>query len=112
MIVWDEALGLERGQDGRAELLRPPVRPPLSSFSTTAKPLTVHYEYGSRLVLYTDGLVEQRNDDIETSLKRLTCLAQLNAREPIERFLDRLIEELHPGYDDLAVLAANLVDPT
>lgn len=98
--------------DGRAELLRPPVRPPLGSFPTASETLTVPYEHGSRLVLYTDGLVEQRTDDIESSLKRLTCLAQLNAREPIERFLDRLIEELHPGYDDLAVLAANLDGPT
>ncbi|MET8468755.1 SpoIIE family protein phosphatase [Streptomyces sp. NPDC006422] len=60
----------------------------------------------SRLVLYTDGLVETRSDAIDT---RLQVLLELLADErPLEETCDHLLEHLrHPGApDDIALLVA------
>ncbi|MFE0851400.1 SpoIIE family protein phosphatase [Streptomyces rochei] len=93
--------------DGTVEFPEVPAGPPLGlgglPFETTELRLTE----GSRLVLYTDGLVETREHDIDVGLEHLrqaletagdspeeTCRAALDARLP-----DR------PG-DDIALLVA------
>ncbi|GAO11308.1 putative protein kinase/phosphatase [Streptomyces lydicamycinicus] len=94
-----------------------PVSPPLglgSSVPVETTELTL--SEGSRLVLYTDGLVENRDRDIATGLELLrTALATGADRTPEETctaVLDAMLPA-HPS-DDIALLVARtqLLDPT
>ena len=62
---------------------------------------------GSTLLMFSDGLVERRDEDIEVSLDRLRRAAEHRAHLPVGRLLDTLIEDLvdDDPEDDLAVLA-------
>ncbi|WP_330289550.1 SpoIIE family protein phosphatase [Streptomyces sp. NBC_00576] len=61
------------------------------------------------LLLYTDGLVEQRRMDIDASLRRLTDL-NLDVEGPLEDVLDTVLARLVHGLteDDVTLLAARL----
>jgi GAF domain-containing protein/anti-sigma regulatory factor (Ser/Thr protein kinase) len=61
---------------------------------------------GATLLLYTDGLVERRGEDIDLGIGRLaTALAEL-ADLPLEQLCTALVERLEPiGDDDIALLA-------
>jgi serine phosphatase RsbU (regulator of sigma subunit)/anti-sigma regulatory factor (Ser/Thr protein kinase) len=67
---------------------------------------------GSRLLLYTDGLIERRHESIDEGLQRLTVAAQAAAQRTDSSFADRvyraLIDET-PLEDDLALLAIEAV---
>jgi serine phosphatase RsbU (regulator of sigma subunit)/anti-sigma regulatory factor (Ser/Thr protein kinase) len=67
---------------------------------------------GSRLLLYTDGLIERREESIDESLGRLTVAAQAAAQRTDSSFADRvyraLIDET-PLADDMALLAIEAV---
>jgi serine phosphatase RsbU (regulator of sigma subunit) len=60
--------------DGGVVLLNQATDPPLGARPRHMDPLQAHLEYvpGSTLVLYTDGLVERRGEDIDVGLERLT----------------------------------------
>ena len=61
---------------------------------------------GDRVVLYTDGVVERREESIDDGFRRLAVAAEdLGDLDPGE-FSDALVEALVPGdqADDLAVL--------
>ena len=62
---------------------------------------------GSLLLLYTDGLVERRGEDLDQGLTRLRVSATAHAALPSEAFLDQVLHDLHDGElaDDVAVLA-------
>lgn len=64
---------------------------------------------GATLFTFTDGLVERRNEGLDTSLERLRVLAEQAARQPdVEAFVDQIIEGIKSSHrldDDLAVLA-------
>jgi PAS domain S-box-containing protein len=93
----------------RLQLLDVPTGPPLGTgqggYASYSRPCVG----GDTLLLYTDGLVERRGEDIDRSLQRLTEL-QLPADPPLERLLDDLLERLMgcgtDAEDDVAVLAA------
>ncbi len=67
---------------------------------------------GSRLLLYTDGLIERREESIDEGLGRLTVVAQVAAGRTDSSFADRvyraLIDET-PLEDDVALLAIEVV---
>ncbi|MER5279056.1 SpoIIE family protein phosphatase [Streptomyces sp. NPDC002809] len=66
---------------------------------------------GDRLVLYTDGLLETRDDDIDSRLE--TLLGLLRDPDPsLEESCDRLLRELRDpqGHDDVALLVARVRD--
>jgi anti-sigma regulatory factor (Ser/Thr protein kinase) len=76
---------------------------PYASFDETGARL----EPGSTLVLYTDGLVEERGISIELRLDELRRVASAPFEGPNE-LCERLLQELlpeGPGVDDVAVLA-------
>ncbi|MET7443284.1 SpoIIE family protein phosphatase, partial [Streptomyces sp. NPDC005568] len=54
---------------------------------------------GSLLALYTDGLVENRYDPIDTGLETLTRLLQ-GPQRPLEQTSDMLLSALRPEPDD------------
>jgi PAS domain S-box-containing protein len=99
--------------DGTAGLVAPVPGPPLgigdSTFTTHRFVLTP----GSRVLLYTDGLVETRTDSIDDRLQLLLDLLT-GPRKGLEDTCDHLLERLrHPGSrDDVALLLAQLTTET
>ncbi|MEU8826023.1 SpoIIE family protein phosphatase [Streptomyces sp. NPDC048636] len=100
--------------DGRAELLDRATDPPLGArFENVPRPQAeVHYEPGSTLVLYTDGLVERRDEDIDTGLDRLTGSLSRHSGLGPEELADALLAELGvtggPAADDTALVVIGL----
>ncbi|MFI2610397.1 SpoIIE family protein phosphatase [Kitasatospora sp. NPDC018619] len=91
------------------ELLRVPTGPPLGTglggYEQTSHPLLP----GQTLLLYTDGLVERRGEDIDVSLGRLAAL-RLPAAGDLDELLDAVLHPLAPpaarAEDDIALLVA------
>lgn len=93
--------------DGRGELLEVPVGPPLGTgvggYEAVALPLAAD----QTVLLYTDGLVERRGEDIDVSLARLAGL-RMAAGAGVSDVVDAVCEGLDARHaeDDVAVLAA------
>jgi PAS domain S-box-containing protein len=66
---------------------------------------------GSTLVLYTDGLVENRTEELATALERLRRIAP-DAPGALELLADHLVESMLAGdpRDDVALLAFRLLE--
>jgi len=65
---------------------------------------------GSTLLLYTDGLVETRDGDIDSDLQRL--LEQVGAHRPDhgpQALVDRLLMAPTNNHDDIAILAVQVL---
>ncbi|MFE2407626.1 SpoIIE family protein phosphatase [Kitasatospora sp. NPDC059408] len=93
---------------GRAtELLRIPTGPPLGTGLGGYEQATHPLSPGQTLLLYTDGLVERRGEDIDVSLARLADL-RLPAAGELDDLLDALLHSIAPAAaeDDIALLAA------
>ncbi|SEL92676.1 SpoIIE family protein phosphatase [Streptacidiphilus jiangxiensis] len=86
-----------------------PGDPPLGAGVGHYRSTTLRLPPGSVLLLYTDGLVERRGEDIEDSLQSLAAL-DLDPETPLERLLDTALSRLSvsPAEDDVALLAARL----
>jgi len=94
-------------QDAEARFLDGAPNPPLGVFDSSGhEELTVKLEPGTTIVLYTDGLVEERGVSIDAGLEAL----RLAARQPAdpEDLCDHLLDTMlaiHPAHDDIAILA-------
>ncbi|MFC7846581.1 PP2C family protein-serine/threonine phosphatase [Streptomyces sp. NPDC057382] len=97
---------------GAASLLPVPVGPPLGTGLGGYQSQTHRLAPSQTLVLFTDGLVERRGEDIDQSLHRLTE-ATFAADASPEQVLDRLLAGLgaHQAEDDVALLAARVQAP-
>lgn len=103
---------LLRGPDGIVTTLDE-ARGPLVGFGTTGRPeQIVTFPAGSCLVLFTDGLVERRDETIDAGIARLgAALAAATARDPAS-LCKVLTDQSHPRTgrdDDAALLCAFLV---
>ncbi|MEU7060212.1 SpoIIE family protein phosphatase [Streptomyces sp. NPDC046197] len=89
------------------ELLDLPTGTPLGVGGVPFVATTLRLEPGDQLVLYTDGLVETRNDPIDERLNDLLRLLTLPDRST-EETCDRLLRQLRDpaGHDDVALLIA------
>ncbi|HEY0949349.1 GAF domain-containing SpoIIE family protein phosphatase [Nocardioides sp.] len=69
-------------------------------------------EAGSVLLLYTDGLVERRREDLTDGLDRLRTAASAHHGLPMADFVDAVLGDLVPDRleDDVAVLAVRFHD--
>lgn len=66
----------------------------------------------STVLLYTDGLIERRDEGLGSSLERLRRHTADLAREPLDVFCDELLIRLGAdGADDIALLALRPVPP-
>jgi anti-sigma regulatory factor (Ser/Thr protein kinase) len=87
--------------------------PPIGALADATYP-TVEAELapGSRLLLYTDGLVEDRNVGIDVGLAELTADAAKPV-EHVEDLLDTLLAKAadRPRRDDIALLALQATEP-
>ncbi|MFE3549067.1 SpoIIE family protein phosphatase [Streptomyces kronopolitis] len=88
-------------------LLDLPTGAPLGVGGITFHATTIRLAPGDHLVLYTDGLVETRDQDIDTRLQVLLDLLA-TPRPSLEETCDHLLSTLrHPDdYDDVALLIA------
>jgi ABC-type multidrug transport system ATPase subunit/anti-sigma regulatory factor (Ser/Thr protein kinase) len=93
--------------DGTAELLDVPAGPPLGVGGLPFESVERQLPEGSRLVLYTDGLVEDRQRDIDVGLDILLNALAGADRSP-EKTCDAVLEALLPDSpkDDIALLIA------
>jgi PAS domain S-box-containing protein len=94
--------------EGDAEYLQSAKNPPLGVFeSPNHREMTTELAPGATIVLYTDGLVEERGVSIDQGLEALRLAASQDTCHPDE-LLDRLVAAMlaiHPANDDIAILA-------
>ncbi|MFI0817203.1 SpoIIE family protein phosphatase [Streptomyces sp. NPDC021098] len=93
--------------DGTVEFLDLPAGPPLGLGGLPFETEELELPEGSHLVLYTDGLIEKRDRDIETGLEMLGDALTHPGRTPEETctaVLDALLPE-RPS-DDIALIVA------
>ncbi|MFG2606162.1 PP2C family protein-serine/threonine phosphatase [Streptomyces sp. NPDC048514] len=93
--------------EGEAALLPVPVGPPLGTGLGGYESATHALAPGQTLVLFTDGLVEHRGEDIDRSLARLAAL-RFTGCDGVDDVLETIVTRLeaHHAEDDVAVLAA------
>jgi serine phosphatase RsbU (regulator of sigma subunit) len=67
---------------------------------------------GATVLLYTDGLVERRDRDIDAGTEELVAVLREFAGLPLDELCDRVLERLilPDAEDDVAVLAVRLTD--
>jgi phosphoserine phosphatase RsbU/P len=94
-------------RSGPARLLHRPVDVPIGVAVTDRHQHSEPVPRGSTVLLYTDGLVERRTEDIGAGLDRLTRVATGLADRPLEALCDALVDALAPPQpeDDLVLLA-------
>lgn len=100
--------------DGVITLLDVPPGPPLGAeLGGQYEAVYADWPADHTLLLYTDGLVERRGEDIDTSLARLGGLTLPNAQGPLDGLLARVVHRLAPtaAEDDVALLAARARPP-
>jgi PAS domain S-box-containing protein len=99
--------------DGTCDLLDQALEPPLG-----ARPENVPFPQASRvyalgdtLVLYSDGLIERRGEDIDAGIHRLAAAVRRHCTAPPERLADALLSDLGVeggASDDVALLIVRL----
>ncbi|MFE2874070.1 PP2C family protein-serine/threonine phosphatase [Streptomyces roseus] len=97
------------GEGGTAVLADVPVGPPLGTGVGGYEGVTRHITADETLLMFTDGLVERRGEDIDVSLARLAGL-RLPVGETVQEMVDAVVAALDARHaeDDVAVLAARL----
>ncbi|MEW2085706.1 GAF domain-containing SpoIIE family protein phosphatase [Streptomyces sp. NPDC005283] len=97
------------GGDGGADLVRVPVGPPLGTGLGGYEIATRELHPGDTLLLFTDGLVERRGEDIDSSLARLARV-QAAPGITVDGLLDEVLGQLDAAHadDDVALMAARI----
>ena len=95
------------GGDGGTSALPVPVGPPLGTGIGGYEPATHVLDETQTLLMFTDGLVERRGEDIDLSLDRLTGI-RFTPGGGLDDILDTVLTRLDALHaeDDVAVLAA------
>ncbi|MFE0644967.1 PP2C family protein-serine/threonine phosphatase [Streptomyces sp. NPDC058877] len=99
--------------DGSCELLDQAVDPPLGARPQhVPRPQAVQpYRPGDTLVLYTDGLIERRGEDIDVGLTRLAESLGRHSSHGPQRLADALLADLgvaSGARDDIALVVVRL----
>ncbi|MEU0413792.1 SpoIIE family protein phosphatase [Streptomyces griseorubiginosus] len=93
--------------DGSVEFVDLPSGPPLGLGGMPFETIELELAEGSQLVLYTDGLIEDRHQDIDTGLARLHAALTRADRSP-EETCEAVLDAMLPARpsDDVALLVA------
>lgn len=99
--------------DGTVDLLDQATNPPLGVLGEQGdRPhTTVSYSPGDTLVLYSDGLVERRGEDIDVGLHRLTDVVAAHTGLGPDRLADTVLRNLgvaDGGPDDIVLIVVRL----
>ncbi|MFF2650188.1 SpoIIE family protein phosphatase [Streptomyces sp. NPDC058045] len=94
--------------DGTVHFPEVPTSPPLGLATLPCETATVTVPEGSRLVLFTDGLVERRDRDIDTGLDLLAEVLAAHTDRTPDGLCRAVVERLLPEHrhDDIALLIA------
>jgi PAS domain S-box-containing protein len=92
--------------DGHAELVDLPAGPPLGLGGLPFECADIELAEGATLALYTDGLVENRQTDIDAGVRALCTALARPADGQLDKTCDRVIARLlpQPPEDDAALL--------
>ncbi|MDQ0597458.1 serine phosphatase RsbU (regulator of sigma subunit)/anti-sigma regulatory factor (Ser/Thr protein kinase) [Streptomyces canus] len=94
--------------DGNVSFPDLPAGPPLGLGGLPFEAVEIHLPEGSQLVLYTDGLIEDRHRDVDVVLDQLrVALAHHQERSP-EETCQAILDTVAPAHlcDDVALLVA------
>ena len=99
--------------DGSFGMLDKATDPPLATRPEQRPRIEARMVYhpGDTLVMYTDGLVERRGEDITTGIDRLTSVLTEHRRHDPEHLADELLTRLgvaNGAPDDVALLVMRL----
>lgn len=96
--------------DREATMLEVTAGPPLGVGHQEPYPYTSRTVVsGESIVLYTDGLVERRGEDLTTGFERLLRAAGDHAGNSLDELVDAALVRLAPGsQDDIAILAVTV----
>ncbi len=97
--------------DGTSEFLDVSPAPPLGIGASPIVSRTLRIEDGSLLVMYTDGLVERRTEDIDLGLARLReIFGPGSTDQPLEELCRAALADVYDDHqrDDIALLVARL----
>jgi anti-sigma regulatory factor (Ser/Thr protein kinase) len=97
--------------DGTNEYLDVSPAPPLGIGASPIVSRTLKIEDGSLLVMYTDGLVERRTEDIDQGLKRLGAIfGPGSPDQTIDELCREALADVYDDHqrDDIALLVARL----
>jgi PAS domain S-box-containing protein len=86
--------------------------PPLGFTSTPRRTTNLDFPRGSTIILFTDGLIERRNEPLDVALERLAVAAVGQCGQGISRLSDRLVRALVRDSfhdDDVAIICARLL---
>ena len=105
---------IRRAKTGTVEVLQPADGPPLCLPGEQDFPRYTQgqtgFEVGDIMLIYTDGLIERRDEDLEEGIDRVAQRLQAwQPGVPLGRFCDELITSLgtEPQLDDMCVLAVS-----
>jgi PAS domain S-box-containing protein len=93
--------------DGTVELLDLPAGPPLGLGGLPFESVEIELQEGSLLALYTDGLIESRDNDLDDGIFRL-CQALTQPAASLDALCDTVLATALPQRhaDDVALLVA------
>jgi anti-sigma regulatory factor (Ser/Thr protein kinase) len=93
--------------DGTAGLIDVPAGPPLGLGGLPYESLEIELPAGSILALYTDGIIESRDHDIDYGIERLRR-ALTRPQPSLDATCDNVLKAVlpHPQADDVALLVA------
>jgi serine/threonine-protein kinase RsbW len=96
--------------DGASRLVRAVPQRPLGAGGEPRLPLHDRLDPAATLLLYTDGLVERRDEDIDDGLQRLLETAELLRVRDLRAATNRLVSRLHNAEigDDVTAVAVRL----
>jgi serine phosphatase RsbU (regulator of sigma subunit) len=80
---------------------------------TTRAESDVLLNRGATLLMYTDGLIERRGEDLDQGLDRLQAALSRVALHPLDQLCDELLATMRPLIpdDDVALIAVRSRDP-
>ncbi|MET9666091.1 GAF domain-containing SpoIIE family protein phosphatase [Streptomyces sp. NPDC006475] len=96
-------------REGVADLIRVPVGPPLGTGVGGYDIVSRALDPGDTLLLFTDGLVERRGEDIDVSLARLAAVRP-DPKGSLDDLVDEVLRELDAAHaeDDVALMAVRI----
>jgi serine phosphatase RsbU (regulator of sigma subunit) len=99
--------------DGAVTRLDEGLSPPLGCLmGGTTSDTALEVEPGSTVIVYTDGLVERRGEDLEVGLRRLEAAVVAADHRDLDAFCDAVLADMGADDrgDDIALLVARLGD--
>ena len=95
------------GKDRAVRFARTPPRRPLGTDADVCRSATLPFDATDTLLLYTDGLVERRDENIDEGLERVRDSAEMLVGADLREGLRALVEEVQRvlGDDDVTALA-------